>query len=245
MPWTVDNPPLPAKNWSSARKHKCVRAANNALSLGKSEEEAIFACIGAAKVKEKTRVSDTQVEIYEEVREETKKRFERFAVDWLNDRDYNSFKKKMQDELKSFYIRTALIAKGEEELTDSDRLDISRFLANVYEYLDGFIEDLKEYKKALATDQGVISRTSSYGLGWGVFSRFSIPEELARVLPHLPGISCLGNGDCGCILEWDVSEDGVEVYWLVNPFKQHCIICADLGIDWNPLVIPIEELEGF
>ena len=48
MPWTTDNPPSCAKNWTDAEKARCVSAGNAALADGKSDEEAIFACIAAA-----------------------------------------------------------------------------------------------------------------------------------------------------------------------------------------------------
>lgn len=47
MPWTIDDPPSPAKNWDSQAKRKCVIAANAALSAGSTEQNAIFACIRA------------------------------------------------------------------------------------------------------------------------------------------------------------------------------------------------------
>ena len=49
MPWSVKNPPGPAKNWSAAAKRICVRAANGALRSGGSDTDAIRACIGAVK----------------------------------------------------------------------------------------------------------------------------------------------------------------------------------------------------
>ena len=45
MPWTVDNPPSPAKNKPKKVREACVKAANAALKDGKSEKEAIFACL--------------------------------------------------------------------------------------------------------------------------------------------------------------------------------------------------------
>lgn len=48
MPWTVENPPSPAKNWTPVEKAKCVAAANAALKGGAKEQDAIFACIRAA-----------------------------------------------------------------------------------------------------------------------------------------------------------------------------------------------------
>jgi HK97 family phage prohead protease len=48
MPWTVDDPPSVAKNWTDEEKEKCVKAANAVLEDGGTDEEAIFACIHAA-----------------------------------------------------------------------------------------------------------------------------------------------------------------------------------------------------
>lgn len=50
MPWTTDSPPGPAKNVKDAKvRRACVKAANGALGDGKSDAEAIQACIGAMK----------------------------------------------------------------------------------------------------------------------------------------------------------------------------------------------------
>ena len=52
MPWTVDDPPRPAKNWTKEEKEKCVAAANAVLREGGSDQDAIFACIhNAGKTK--------------------------------------------------------------------------------------------------------------------------------------------------------------------------------------------------
>lgn len=48
MPWTIANPPPPAKNWTKGEKIKCVAAANAVLADTNSESQAIFACIHAA-----------------------------------------------------------------------------------------------------------------------------------------------------------------------------------------------------
>ncbi len=58
MPWSVDNPPDCAKNWTSLEKRRCVAAANAALKDGKSEEDAIFACIHAAGKSKQKGASD-------------------------------------------------------------------------------------------------------------------------------------------------------------------------------------------
>jgi len=45
MPWTIDNPPPPAENWSAEKKRVCVETANAVLREGGTEEQAIQACI--------------------------------------------------------------------------------------------------------------------------------------------------------------------------------------------------------
>lgn len=53
MPWTMQKPPNPAKNWPDSEKRACVRAANAVLADGGTDQEAIRACLGAgARVKE-------------------------------------------------------------------------------------------------------------------------------------------------------------------------------------------------
>lgn len=48
MPWTYDDPPAVAQNWTPAQQRRCVDAANAVLEAGGTDEEAIYACIAAA-----------------------------------------------------------------------------------------------------------------------------------------------------------------------------------------------------
>lgn len=193
----------------------------------------------------RNRVQQSQIDLY--VEEETRARsvMEGYAKDHLSGiLNLSAFRTRMREEIKRFFIRTALIAKGEQEFTNKDRRDLSRFVVMNYDYLDGFIADIENYNsKDLATDQGVVHRAGSYGYGWGAFSRFTIPGELADMLEFLPGLSCLGGEKCGCLLEYDFDGQVYKVWWYVNPFKQHCVICADLAIEWNPLEISVEDIE--
>jgi HK97 family phage major capsid protein len=65
MPWTVENPPDVAKNWTEAQKEKCVSAANQVLADGGSDEDAIFACISAAG---KSEQENSKMEIIEKMK---------------------------------------------------------------------------------------------------------------------------------------------------------------------------------
>ena len=59
MPWTLANPPDAVKNKPKHVIEACVLAANSALAKGLTEEEAIFACLGAAKRTEAQSVTKT------------------------------------------------------------------------------------------------------------------------------------------------------------------------------------------
>lgn len=48
MPWSKDNVPSVAKNWTTSEQQKCVVAANSVKSKGGSDQDAVFACINAA-----------------------------------------------------------------------------------------------------------------------------------------------------------------------------------------------------
>lgn len=48
MPWTYDDPPAVALNWTEAEQRRCVDAANAVLRDGGDDEQAIYACIAAA-----------------------------------------------------------------------------------------------------------------------------------------------------------------------------------------------------
>jgi len=57
MPYSYpNNIPKVAKNWAPSEQKKCVSAANAALKEGKSEQDAIFACIHAAGKGKKIKV---------------------------------------------------------------------------------------------------------------------------------------------------------------------------------------------
>lgn len=59
MPWTLANPPDAVKNKPKHVIEACVLAANSALAKGLTEEEAIFACLGATKRTEASSITKT------------------------------------------------------------------------------------------------------------------------------------------------------------------------------------------
>jgi len=48
MPWTYENPPAVAENWTEEEQRRCVDAANAVIEETGDDEQAIFACIRAA-----------------------------------------------------------------------------------------------------------------------------------------------------------------------------------------------------
>jgi hypothetical protein len=269
MPWTVSSPPRVAKNWSDAEKRRCVAAANRALRAGKSDEKAIFACIGAAgrsRRKERQGTSTESVSMYDELREqeaEELRRLARLLVD--GSITLTDFYDQMVARIKQFHIQAALIAAEGRTLTKKDREVLEDILADTLAYLDKFVEDLQHnYTMAvrgnpnLLSDNEIIARAGAYSYAWATYTRYTIPHEIADRLPEFPGLSCLGGPRCGCQLEWEfipgdyiIDEDGnvVEVinparalvYWLLNPAKESCGICVSLAIEWQPYEVVFEE----
>lgn len=154
------------------------------------------------------------------------------------------FQKQMQEGLKKYYIRTALLGKGGRKLTKRDRADLSRFLSVAYRYLDRFVGDLKSYK-AKKSDVQIQAQAASYAGGWGVFTRFTIPAVIADMLPALPGVDCLGGALCGCWLEWSMSGQTIQVWWQLNLSKEHCVLCVDYAAKWRPLELELPDREEF
>ncbi|MFP4615582.1 MAG: hypothetical protein ACLFRB_06870 [Thiohalorhabdus sp.] len=81
MPWTVTNPPPPAKNWTVAQRRRCVDAANEVLERTGDEEQAVQACIRAAgetkAAAEAVTLAEDREEVRAAIREATQKAQER------------------------------------------------------------------------------------------------------------------------------------------------------------------------
>lgn len=91
MPWTDDNPPSVAKNWSESAIHKCVAAANSALEDGKSDADAVFACIHAAGHSKRNKEATMPVTMLSDIKELSVDDVRGAICDILNPpRDYSS-----------------------------------------------------------------------------------------------------------------------------------------------------------
>lgn len=191
-------------------------------------------------------LTDYQKTLYDQEQQAQASEFGRVTDNYLNGTTplvtlIDFFKKSLRD----YYIRLALIAKDGYKLTDQDKIDLGILLARTYDYLDGFISDLKFYStsKNIATDNGAISRGASYANAWHTFSRYSIPSALADALPALPGQDCLGGPACGCWLEWEKDGDIINVWWRLNPIKGHCVLCMDYAVTWQPYEVSLSDMD--
>lgn len=246
MPWSFpDNIPRPALNWTESEQKRCIAAANAALRDGETEQNAIFACIHAAGKsveKQSDSLNEAQVEMYEEERSNAEQRLLAIADLYLiHAITVNEFRERIRQELKTYYIRLALIAREGDDLSEWDLRDIAGALIVQYDFLDGFADDLMaaEAQNVQYSDRYVLWRASLYSLAWDRMVRHSLPDWLVDILPALPGVDCLGGAACGCQLAWEVSGDEVEVYWLLDPFKEHCINCLSLAMEWQPMTLEL------
>jgi hypothetical protein len=190
-------------------------------------------------------LTEYQLQLYTQKHNRYESEFARIVDNYLKGGSLSTMKSAFKLELRSYYIQLALLAKGGRSLTPQDKTDLGILLAKSYDFLDGFVVDLEKYNgsKALATDEGAIGRGARYSNAWHVYSRYSIPAALADVLPALPGQDCLGMSLCGCWLEWGKVGNVIEVYWRINPIKEHCVLCVDYTTKWDPYEVDITELD--
>lgn len=249
MPWSFpNNVPPPARNWTESEQKKCIAAANAVLRDGKTEQEAIFACIHAAgksvssKQQLETRPTDSQIAMYEDERSNAEQRLLQIADLYIAHAiTANEFRARMQQELREYYIRLALIGREGADLSEWDLRDMVEALEVQYAYLDGFTNDLLAAQDADVqfSDRYVLWRTSLYSLAWDRMMHHVLPDWLVDILPAIPGVDCLGGGACGCQLAWETIGEEVEVYWLLDPFKEHCVNCISYAMEWSPLTLEL------
>lgn len=184
--------------------------------------------------------SKARMKLYEKEHASRANRYGAWAQDLIDHKISRAkFKKFMKADLKSSQIRVALLGNGGKKLTTRGRKDLSKFLAQSYSYLDGFISDLTRFKDL--SDAQTVARARSYANDWGVFTRYTVPAVLADLLPALPGIDCLGQALCGCWLEWSVTDNVAEVRWFLLAGKEHCVNCVSFAAEWTPLEVDLPD----
>lgn len=234
MPWTLSNPPPPAKHWSDSRKRRCVAAANAVLREGGSEEDAIFACIHQARSKQ----SDDE---YEKLAEEGAAFFQDLVELYYDGEiSLDELEERFQEGIRDHYTLIMLTAiAGKREVTEEDLAWVEARVARETEYLRGFIEDISTGRM---TQQRALWRAGLYGYPRAAWVKFSLPEGIAELMGVLPGDDCLGGSLCGCSLDVEYDSDGgAYIYWVLDPMKESCAVCMAHAIE-SPYYFSPEEV---
>lgn len=235
-PRTINNPPSPAKGWSKERKRDCVRAANAVLQHGGSDEDAVYACIHAAKTKQGPE-EDTE---YERAVEDGIDNFQTLvALYFAGSITLNVFRDRFEQNLTDHYIRIMLLAIGDSrDVTDRDLNVLQEHVDNQLTYLGGFVDDLD---RGRMSEQRALWRAGLYSFARSAFVNFSIPLDIAGLMSVLPGDDCLGGDLCGCYLTVDYDDDGTAyVYWNLDPAKESCEVCIAHAIE-SPFVFTVGD----
>lgn len=242
MPYTASNPPRVAKHWSEPEKRVCSSAANSALKKGKSEQDAVFACIGAVKRhrnRYKTYKQEPEKDKFDKLSEEASLDFQHLVELWYaGELTLSEFTDQFRSRIDELYIQVMSLGRGTQEVTERDLQELQRRVQEQYSYLDGLVQDLQtgRYSQRRAT-----WRAGMYGIPYGAFIYYNTPPDVYDLMPVLPGYSCLGQGACGCVLDVSYDEDGTAyVDWILDPVKEHCVICLEAASE--TFVFTAEEL---
>lgn len=180
----------------------------------------------------KVKVTDAQEQDYQDEQDRVRDEMESLGEMLANGRiSPEDFKQRMRDLLLDYYIAIALIASDGK--FDNPE-DLAVFLNATYGLLDDMVETVRTGD---FSDRYVMWRAGIFSFSRGVFTRYSIPDTIWDNMPALPGIDCLGDGACGCTLEWETREDGsIAVYWLLG-MTEHCVVCLEAAANMNPYII--------
>lgn len=177
-------------------------------------------------------------QLYEEERALVAEQLRSLALDYLATRDVDAFKRGMREALRDYYVRLALVASRGEA---GDWGDAELLLGRQYDYLDEFADDLSGGDE-FSTDQ-LLARASRYSYAWAVFARYTLPDEVADILPAMPGVDCLGLDACGCWWEFEIKRSGyLYAWWRVNLSKEHCVICLDYSVEYAPFIAVLPDI---
>lgn len=241
MPWTIVNPPPPAKNWTKPQKQKCVAAANAVLRDGGSDQEAVFACIHAAGKSTRTKQRDDGKEReYDRLAEFYVEEFQRLVLAYLAGTiTINGFRGDMRESLKSLYIDMVRLGiDGSRDITIEDMEWMDARLETQYAYLEGLVDDL--YNNRASPDR-FLWRVGLYAYPRAVFVNFSIPPGIGDLMPYLPGDDCLGGANCHCTLDVQFVDDEIHVDWLLDPMSHNCVVCIEHAAE-SPYIFSAKDL---
>jgi hypothetical protein len=231
--------PKVAMHWSPVQQRRCTAAANAVLGGGGSEEDAIFACIHAAGRSHHKQGDDHR---YDRLTEEAFTRYQELVKQVMDGSiSISEYRDIMHSELKTLYTGAMLLGIGEaRQPTQADLEWLNKRLATQYDYLDGFIEDLRggySEKKALW-------RAGLYAFPRAAYMNYKLEPEVAAIMPVLPGDDCLGGSLCKCSLQTEVDISGnIMVHWELDPVSEHCPVCVAHAVE-SPFVFTAEDFDN-
>jgi hypothetical protein len=186
--------------------------------------------------------TDEQNKEYFIRQEKARQEFEGYGSDYANGiLSQSEFEDKMHDAITDFLIDLAILAEDENyEFTEDDINDLTSYTSDILDLLADmiiFVENSYSFSEDyLCWRAGIFSNARQ------VFMRFTMPRDIWLALPLLPGDDCLGDGACGCSWEIDVDDDGtIHAYWTLGE-TEHCVVCIEHELQYNPLVISADDL---
>lgn len=159
------------------------------------------------------------------------------------------FQERMQDSIRLSFIQQAIegaFEQDERTLTTADMRRIETDIAEQFEYLDNFMDDIET---AVKRDGGSLSFIPARAALYAQSSKKSYWKQAAGIeLEHVPGdgsSQCLGNCTCKLRVECELDSKGrrtaVLVFWELDPASEevHCVTCPERARLWNPLRVPL------
>jgi hypothetical protein len=164
--------------------------------------------------------------------------------------DLAEFQELMQDSIRLAYIQQAIegaVEQDERTLLSADLRRIERDIADQFEYLEGFVDDIEAASRSGKSLNFIPSRAALYAQS----SKKSYWKQGAGVeIEHVPGdgsTPCLGHCTCQIKIECEFDSKGRRVaalvWWLLDPESEevHCEICPQRAAEWAPLRIPLTQ----
>jgi len=238
MPWTMSDPPPPAKNWSDAEKRRCVRAANAALKRGLSDEQAVYACIGAAGKSYK----QVDEEGYDKTVEDGLITFQNLIAAYFAGLiTLAILRQKFEQAIEYYFVELMVLGLEGREPTQMDLDFVNGKIKEHTELFDVFLADLAAGE---ISENRALWRAGLYATDREAYIFYTVPNAVVQLMEGLPGQICYGNGLCGCSLDVTFDTEGnASVEWIINPEKESCEACLDMA-SRSPFYFTRDQIEA-
>jgi len=130
------------------------------------------------------------------------------------------FEDQFTSALEDHYGRLMLLGLG--RMPDAQELAWlnGRLRSEQDTFLSGFYADLDTGSQAR-----LLWRAGQYAWARDVYVRYTVPFDVATMMPFLPGEDCLGRDRCRCWLTVNETEDSYEVTWHLDSGSHNCEVC--------------------